>query len=345
MLHLRRIASYLKAPGFGCAWVALRALLLGTAVFATSSPAYIGVYDDIDPDQGYGPALVIDGNGGLFPVVDYDDLHTFSIFLNHIAVVGIPYSGAVDAVDVIWLSDKEEQAPDQPDDTIVSWQTAEALRIRDWQVTGIDGGSVSPLDMHWPGEIGPAPQMAAAPQGNRRNDVGIIYGMRVIERQNGIYISADGGIIGPSYWHTEAENHVFGPQLGLVLLRNRGPWSIRLQATAMAGFNYGDVEQHGSMGQRQIPGALNQPIFARPAAFHHVDPHDEISPSGELRMETTYRLTHNVSFAITWSGIAIRNALLVEDRIRDFQPDAGLADPGEQQIFVHNLFCGVTVVL
>jgi hypothetical protein len=87
------------------------------------------------------------------------------------------------------------------------------------------------------------------------------------------------------------------------------------------------------------------PIFVHPAFFRHVDPHDEVSPSGELRMEATYRLTPNISFALTWSGIAIRNALLAENRIRDFQPDAGRADPGEQQIFVHNLFCGVNVVL
>jgi hypothetical protein len=175
--------------------------------------------------------------------------------------------------------------------------------------------------------------------------MGIIYGVRMIERQTGIYVTADGGFLGPAYWHTEAENHVVGPQLGLMLLRSAGRWSLRFQATAMAGFNYGDVQQNGSIGQRLIPGALNRPLFGRPTLFRHVDPHDEISPSGELRAEATYRVTDRVSFAVTWSGIAIGNALLSENRIGDSMPDLGLVDPGEQQILVHNLFCGVTVVL
>jgi hypothetical protein len=164
MRQLRQVASYLKAPAFS-AWAALRAFLLGTAVFATSSPAHIGAYDDIDADQGYGPASVVDGNGVLIPVVDFDDLHTFNIIFEHLTAAGIPQSGAVDAINVVWLS--EEQSSDQPDDAIVSWQAAEALRIRDWQFTGIDGGSVSPMDMYWPGEIGPAPQMWAAPLPSR----------------------------------------------------------------------------------------------------------------------------------------------------------------------------------
>jgi hypothetical protein len=187
--------------------------------------------------------------------------------------------------------------------------------------------------------------MAAAPVEQTGNRLGIIYGLRMIERQDGIYLAAR-SFLGPSYWNTEAENHVAGPQLGLVWIRSAGPWSIWLQATAMTGFNYGEVQQVGSLGeQRLIPGALNRPSFARPTAFRHVDPHDEISPSGEIRTEVTYRLTNNFSFAVTWSGIAIGNALLSEDRIQTSFPDMGLVDPGQQQIFVHNLFCGVNVVL
>jgi len=290
MLHLRQVASYLRAPAFSNAWVAFRALLLGTAVFTNSSPAYVGAIDDIDVDQRNGQPSYFDGNGDLVYVTDYDDLHTFNVIFEHLTAAGIPFSGAVDAVDVVWLG--EEQPSGQPGDAILSWQAADALRIRDWQFTGIDGGSVSPMDMYWPGEIGPAPQMWAAPLGSRQNGFGIIYGVRMIERQTGIYATADGGILGSAYWHTEAENHVVGPQLGLMLLRSAGPSSLRLQATAMAGFNYGDVEQHGSVGsQRLIPGALNRPLFARPTSFRHVDPHDEISPSGELRAEATYRVT------------------------------------------------------
>jgi hypothetical protein len=188
--------------------------------------------------------------------------------------------------------------------------------------------------------------MSAAPLGDRQNCTGIIYGVRVIERQNGIYITADGGNIRSAYWRTEAVNHIFGPQLGLIHVRSGGRWSIRLQATAMPGFNYGNVHQDGSVGfERAILGALNQPMFGRGTSFRRVDPHDEISPSGEVRVEAIYRVTNRVTFAMNWSGIAIGNALLSEHRIGDSFPDLGLIDPGEQHIFVHNLFCGMTFVL
>ncbi len=344
MLHLRRVAWHLTAPGICSAWAAFRALLFATACVATCNSASFRMIDDLDGDQGHVQASIVDGNGYLVPVADFDDLHTFNFSFLHLTAAGIPLSGAVDAVDVVWLS--EEQSNGQSEDTIVPWQAAEALRIRDWQFTGIDGGSVSPMNMYWPGEIGPAPQLSAMPLGSRQNGIGIIYGVRIIERQTGIYVTADGGLPGSAYWHTEAENHVLGPQLGLMLLRSAGRWSTRFQATAMAGFNYGDVHQRGSVGlQRTIPGAINQPLFLRPTSFRHVDPHGEISPSGEIRAEATYQATDRVSFALTWSGIAIGNALLSEHRIGDSFPDLGLVDPGEQHIFVHNLFCGVNVAL
>jgi hypothetical protein len=175
--------------------------------------------------------------------------------------------------------------------------------------------------------------------------VGIIYGIRAIQRQKSESVFLEGSVLHTFYWETEAKNDIMGPQLGVVLARSVGRLSMRLQATAMAGFNFGIVQQKGALGEGLVPGALNQPLYARPAQFRHVDPHDEISPSGELRVEARYRLSEMVTFAISWSGVAIGNALVTDDRTLYQIPELGLVDPGEQTILVHNLFCGLEMML
>jgi hypothetical protein len=274
---------------------------------------------------------------------DFDDIHPFVIYFDDIRGGGNPYSGAVDVADIIWLGDADVES-DQEDEVLDPSQAAIALRIGDWQKTGFDGGPTRPMLRFSPSDISIAPQMVGIPTNSKRNGVGIVYGMRMIEREYGFYVSAKGSILHDAYWDTEAENHIMGPQLGLIALRNSGPWSVRLQATAMAGLNYGDVQQSGRIGEGRVPGGVNQLLYARPVEFNHLDPHNEISPSGELRAEAYLRLTNSVTLALTWSGIAINNALLTEDRIRYRLPDLGLVDPGEQQIFASNLFCGVSMV-
>ena len=84
---------------------------------------------------------------------------------------------------------------------------------------------------------------------------------------------------------TEADNEILGPQVGVVLARRIGRLTTRVQATALAGFNFGDVSQYGIMGQSDVPGGLNQGLYTRTNKFRHEDRFDEFSPAGELRTE------------------------------------------------------------
>ncbi len=304
---------------------------------------FLRLQDDLDPDGVPGRGVTIDADGNIFIFRDFGDLHSFNvIYFDSLASTGLPYSGAVDVLNVVWLGDPQPKI--EQDESNIAWQPAEALRMRDWQLTGVDGAPVAKSNSVWPIDVSPIPAMAAAEVGPSRNGIGLIYGLRAIERQDGQYFLATGGILDRSQWQTEVENHIIGPQLGVVMLGSAGPLSIRIQATAMAGFNYGDVRQSGAIGHERISGALNRPLYARPVAFNHITNHDEFSPSGELRGEATYRLSQSASLVFTWSGTAIRNALLSENRTRWQLPDMGLIDPGDQHIFVHNLFCGINVV-
>jgi hypothetical protein len=274
---------------------------------------------------------------------DFDDLHQYSVVFDSLSAAIIPYSGAVDVANVIWMGDDSKTGQDRSN--IVPWRAAEALRLHDWRLTGLDRGVTSPMDLDWPPHIDAILPIAAPSDNDHANGVGIVYGIRAIQRQKSETVYIDGSILRNLHWQTDAENQILGPELGMILARSVGRLSTQLQATVMAGFNFGEVNQQGVMGDGLVPGALNRPPYVSTVIFGHNDPHDEISPSGELRAEARYQLRDNVTLALRWSGIAIGNALLTEDRTFYRLPDMGLVDPGEQTIFFHHLFCGVEVVL
>lgn len=299
--------------------------------------------DDIDEGKIPGTIIVVDPHSGsLTTLTDFDDLHTFNIGFDQVSTGEIPYSGAIDVVDVIWLGGDEE------DETVVhslaDWQAAEALRISDWQQTGIDRGARPSDGGLGPGDPNPAPQRSPVRVRGKRNGLGMIYGLRMIERDDWQSLNATGGILGSMHSATVADNHIMGPTLGMIWIKTRGRWTARLQGLLSVGFNSGEVDQNNLVGSELIPGATNRLLYGQRTASTHHDSFDEFSPSGELRAEANYRITDALTFAISWSGVAIDNALEAENRTVYYLPDFGLADPGNQRLLVHNFFCGIELV-
>jgi hypothetical protein len=305
--------------------------------------------DDIDENGIPGAVIIlVPGPNGEFiltTMTDFDDLHTFNIGFDQVSNGGLPYSGAVDAINVVWVGG-EEEVDDEP---LEDWQAAEALRISDWQLTGNERGLPAPMQSMT--ETRAPPDTLTSDSRPRRkakrrrpNGLGILYGLRVIEREDAEYMHGTGGIIGSITSETVAENHVMGPAVGLVWIKSYGPWTTKLQGVVSVGFNSGDVEQQNAIGAEMVPGAINRPLFAQPTESSHHDSHDEFSPNGELRVELNLRITESTTFAINWSGIAVENALIAEDRTRFYLPDMGLVDPGSQQLLVHHFFCGIELV-
>jgi hypothetical protein len=297
-----------------------------------------------DPLGGSFPGsgvIVNPSTGRVSAFTDFGDLHPFNVGFDRAIDSGVPYSGAMDVVNVAWFGD--EEVPEDQEALFTVSQSAEALRVRDWQASGTNPLNASlayPESFVAPGF---APEFAVRTNRARKNGVGLVYGFRMIERQDGLTFLGLGGILGRAYVNTSAENHIIGPQLGLVWIKSVGRWTGRLHGLASLGFNYGDVSQYSEIGDAPIPGAINRPLFAQPHRSSHSDAHDEFSPNAEIRAEINYRLTNSVTLAANWSGIAIDNALETDGRIRYFLPDMGLVDPGNQQFLVHNFFCGIEV--
>jgi hypothetical protein len=307
---------------------------------------YVGNYrisDDASGNGIFGSVVIVDpATGQLTVLTDFDDLHTFSIGFDRASMSQIPYSGAIDVINVAWFGD--DQTNEEQERTLASWQSAAALRISDWQATGIDGETRPRLNDAWAAEPNPPPPVAPEFVGKKQNGIGLIYGVRMFEREDSQAMYASGGILGTVTSETVADNHIMGPAAGLVWIKTRGRWTARLQGLVSVGFNAGSVEQTNQVGAELVPGATNRLLYAQPTESAHHDSFDEFSPSGELRAEANYRITENVTFAINWSGVAIENALEAENRRRDYLPDFGLNDPGNQRLLVHNFFCGIEML-
>ena len=123
---------------------------------------------------------------------------------------------------------------------------------------------------------------------------------------------------------TEADNEIIGPEVGVILTRRVGRFSTQLRATALAGVNLSDVQQRGVMGRGLVPGALNQPLYARTTEFRHSEEYNEFSPCGELGAEARYRITDKVTFALAYSNLAIGNVFLSDGRVEFRLPTFGI---------------------
>ena len=98
----------------------------------------------------------------------------------------------------------------------------------------------------------------------------------------------------------------------------------------MFGYNVADWDQIGLMGEGLIPGALNQPLYARPTAFSHGLREQEFSPVAEMRVQASYHVTKGVRAEVRLHGLVRRQhppggavgALLL--------PDMGYVDTGSK---------------
>ena len=301
------------------------------------------IVDGINQDGIPGAIVYFDSaTGSSTFLTDFGDLHQFNIAFDRASLGQMPYSGALDMIDVVWLGD--DQGDENVEHSLAAWQAAEALRLSDWQLTGVDGGARSAVRDSGRDDPNPPPTLAPEFVGKKRNGIGLIYGMRMFDREEWQTFSAHGGILGSTRSETTASNQIAGPAAGLVWIKTSGRWTARLQGLASIGFNSGSVEQNSSFGVELVPGATNRLLYAQPLNSAHHDSFDEFSPSGELRAELNYRITESVTLAINWSGVTVENALEVENRMRYYAPDFGLVDPGNQRLLVHNVFCGVEMM-
>ena len=163
-------------------------------------------------------------------------------------------SGAVEAVKVFWLGDRPPVAGANKTGFRLP-QPAEALCVRDWQNSGVVGGSLAPRGTRDDLEC-PIPDEILIDETADSNAIGLSYGVGTMETDEQTQVNAFGGVIGDSYWTSDIENLVIGPKAGLVWRNRRGPWSFGINSSLLLGLNSGQIGGTSKFGEERSPGAL-----------------------------------------------------------------------------------------
>ena len=152
-------------------------------------------------------------------------------------------------------------------------------------------------------------------------------------------------ILADSFWATEAENHVVGPQLGARWFKTHDRWTLSTEGRFMAGFNSQNIRQRGTIAtEAQPPGDLFEPRLLSPTSFTHARHLQEFTPVVGLRVEAWYQLTRAISLRAGWSGLWMDNVARASNMILYEVPDMGLLPQNNSQdVLLHGWNLGVVV--
>lgn len=130
----------------------------------------------------------------------------------------------------------------------------------------------------------------------------LFVGARYFDLEDNFLVNGYGGILDRSYWNTEANNRIVGPELGGRMWWTKGRWTLETDGRFTAGFNRQDLRQQGVLGEaltRSTTGLNNGLPYAFTATgfTNHVY-NDEFSPIVEARLTLKYEITRNVAFRV-----------------------------------------------
>jgi hypothetical protein len=183
-----------------------------------------------------------------------------------------------------------------------------------------------------------------------------------------------GNVLADSFWNTQAQNHIIGPQIGGRWFRKGGRWTVSVDGRFFAGLNMQTIRNQGVLGsyldapqpwnwameEVEIdPGPppitvvvgggdpLYVPILRDPYRFDHSAHMREFSPGGELRLELMFELTRAVSVKAGWSGMwlgGIARASAMPDYTISDQSVMGInRSKNNQSVFVNGLNVGLSI--
>jgi hypothetical protein len=270
---------------------ARRPLFLAIAVvlapMATSASAQYGVRDDIVkvptsfvfassfnplpiPFFGNGQSGSVatinvigpDGVARLAQMHDFDDIHPFNTTFDSVRSDENVGSGSTQVLNIVWLGNSRRDMGGKKTGYKLP-QPAEPLRMRDWQNSGMEGGTFESRTAQDDIAV-PISDEAPIDEVEESNAFGLAYGLGTLGTEQQFRFRLYGSILGDSYWAADVENQIFGPKAGLVWRSRRGPWSFDLQSLILLGFNSGQVDQSSALGQDFIPGTLNHLLYMRP---------------------------------------------------------------------------------
>jgi hypothetical protein len=159
-------------------------------------------------------------------------------------------------------------------------------------------------------------------------------------------------ILSDSYWNTNADNHMIGPQIGVRWFRRQNRWTWEGAAFFYSGFNFQNIDQYGRVASNLVPTTPltpGQPLKLTSTVTSEThSAFDHWSPNAELRLNLKYQLTRAVTFRVGWTGIWLNNIARPSNLVDyTFHSDGSifgiLADQNKQDVFINGFTIGVGV--
>ena len=179
--------------------------------------------------------------------------------------------------------------------------------------------------------------------------VELYFGVRYIEFDDTFSVEANGtvddevdpvvvtGTLTNSFWTTEVENHIVGPQVGVKWFRQAGRWTASAEGRFLAGFNRQNYNQVGILGSELTPlGLEGMPYLMGPTAFDHGAHDNEFSPIWEARVHIDYEFTRAISAGFGWSAIWMEGIARGSTSVLYQVPSMGLiTSNNDQDVLMH----------
>ncbi|MFC1759646.1 BBP7 family outer membrane beta-barrel protein, partial [Planctomycetota bacterium] len=177
---------------------------------------------------------------------------------------------------------------------------------------------------------------------NGRTGVEMLYGVRYTNFDDHFYVRGEGGVLGRSFWNTEINNRLMGPQVGCRWTRSHGRWGLSADARALMAVNVQNWEQDASIGEDLVPSSNNHPLYFSPTVSHHGKRQYEFAPMGELKLNSNYQLTKGVTLNLGYNGMFAYGVRRSATHVHYRLPNMGFVEGKRETIIMSGLNMGLT---
>lgn len=179
---------------------------------------------------------------------------------------------------------------------------------------------------------------------HQNNRLTLSGGARFLRIYDQFRVDAEGSILHGAFWDTSFTNQVVGPQVGLTWENQRQRWRLSADSRFLFGYNIADWDQLGLTGFGLVPGALNQPLYARPTAFSHGLREEQFSPVAELRVQASYHIWKAAALKFGYTGSYIGNIRRAAPSVHYRLPDMGYVRTDGEDLLINGFDLGVELI-
>jgi hypothetical protein len=155
--------------------------------------------------------------------------------------------------------------------------------------------------------------------------------------------------LGNSFWNTETENNLVGPEIGLRWFRQKGRWKTTLEGRFLTAANFQNYKQRTVLGDQisTINDLLqNTDNVVIPRRFYGLGTNSELystvfSPLGEWRASVSCQLSKAFSIRVGYTGMVVGNVARASNSITYNTEQLVGIKKNRETFFVNGLDFGV----